>query len=122
MGIRNAERFQHALDAAVFAPDAVQGVEGDVRLKLGQDGSQVAAGIDLGNAIAGGAQCLGALPARHQGNLALRRESAHENGDMAFGRIAGHRSLGRGASDLDGSSWFTSGLPEARCGDLSSRP
>ena len=49
MCVGQSQPFKQALHTAVFAPAAMQGVETDIRGKIGQNGSQVTAGIDLVN-------------------------------------------------------------------------
>ena len=44
--VGDAEQLQHALHAAVLAPAAVQGVEADLGLQLGEPLGEIAAGVD----------------------------------------------------------------------------
>ena len=52
MGIGNAENLQHALQRAILARAAVEDVEGDVGLQIGQHGSDVASDIDRRHPVA----------------------------------------------------------------------
>ena len=52
MGIGDAKRLQQALDAAVLAVAAMQGVEADIGPELGEARGDVAADIDAGDAVA----------------------------------------------------------------------
>ena len=52
MAVGNAEDFEDALQRAVLARTAVQHVERDVGLQHRQHGGDVAADIDLGDAVA----------------------------------------------------------------------
>ena len=82
VGVGDAQRLQHALDAAVLAPLAVQGVEADVGLQLGQHLGEVAAGVDAADLGAQPLQGVGALAAGDQADLALGREPAQQDGDV----------------------------------------
>ena len=48
MGVGDAQDFEHALDRAVLAAAAVQGVEGDVGLEAGEGRGDVAVDVDRG--------------------------------------------------------------------------
>uniref|UniRef100_A0A0N4ZGW4 LigA n=1 Tax=Parastrongyloides trichosuri TaxID=131310 RepID=A0A0N4ZGW4_PARTI len=82
VGVGNLQRLKDALDAAVLAPFAVQGVEDHVGLQRGQHLGQIAPGVD--------ARDLGHLPfqgvraaaTRGQRDLAFRRQAAHQDSDM----------------------------------------
>jgi len=90
VGIGKAQRLQHALDAAVLAPFAVQGVEDDVGLQFGQHLGQVSAGVDAGDLADLPFQGLGAHLPRAQGNLPFGRQPAHQDGDVQVCERAGH--------------------------------
>src|SRR6056297_3212237 len=86
MGVGDAHPFQQALDAAILAPAAVQGVENDVGFDLGQALREVGAGIDLDHVISLAAQRLGAALTRAERHLALGGGATHQDHD------AGRRS------------------------------
>ena len=90
MGIGQTEGLQHALNAAVLAPGAVQGVEADIGLQVGENRGEIAPGVDAADPGAQPVQGVGAGAARGQAHLALRRQSAHQHGDMTAGEGKRH--------------------------------
>ena len=64
MGVRNAQPFENALHTAIFAPAAMQGIEGNVGLHFGQTQGEIGAAIDLDHLISGLPQGFGALTPR----------------------------------------------------------
>ncbi len=88
-----AERLQHALDAAVLAPLAMQGVEADVGLQLAEHLGHVAPGVDAADPGAQPLQGVGALAAGDQADLPFGGRPAHQNGDVLSGERRGHGGL-----------------------------
>mmetsp|Transcript_29190 Transcript_29190/g.56416 ORF Transcript_29190/g.56416 Transcript_29190/m.56416 type:complete len:273 (-) Transcript_29190:7778-8596(-) len=73
MRVRHADPFQQPLDAAIFAPTAMQAVQDGRGLNGLQNGNEVGASIDLNHLISSPSQCgRTSLPAC-QGHLALCR-------------------------------------------------
>ena len=82
MRVGNAQNLEHALDRAVFADPAVQRVEGDVRLQLGEHVGDVAADVDARDAIAGALERVGAAASGIERDRPLRRPAAHQHRNM----------------------------------------
>ena len=82
MGVGNAQNLEHALDRSVLADLAVQGVEGDVGLEARQGVGDRAIDVDAGDAVAGGLERVGALPAGVQRHRTLGRPAAHQDRDV----------------------------------------
>lgn len=59
MGVGQAQRLQHALNAAVLAPSPVQRIEHHIRPVGGQDLRQITARIDAVNLCPQPLQCIG---------------------------------------------------------------
>jgi hypothetical protein len=72
MAVGNAEDFEQALEATIFAERTVQQVERDVRLQPCQHLGDVAADVEARDAIAAALGRIGAIIARAQRDLALR--------------------------------------------------
>ena len=100
MGVGQLQRFQHALDATVLAPFAMQGVEDHVGLGGGQHLGDVDAWIDPRDLGPQPLQRIGAFRARDQADLAFRRRAAEQDGDMAAGEWKGHGDSQGGAGLL----------------------
>ena len=79
MRIGNAQPFQNALDAAILAPTAMQGVETDVGFDFGQAHGQIGAAIDLDHLISCRPQGIGACAPRDKRNLPLSGKPTHQN-------------------------------------------
>ncbi|MNI55090.1 hypothetical protein D3C73_1100170 [compost metagenome] len=82
MGIGQLQRLEDALDAAVLAPFAVQGVEDDVGLQRRQHLGQVAARVDTRDLADLPLQGVRAAAPRGQRDLAFRRQAAHQDSDV----------------------------------------
>jgi hypothetical protein len=82
MAVGDAHDLEQALDRAVLAVAAVQGIVDHVRAQLGEPGRQIAADIDRADPIAALAQRRDRRLAAHQRNLALGRPAAQEHRDM----------------------------------------
>ena len=94
MGVGNLQRLQHALDAAVLAPGAVQAIQHHVGFdQAGQHIGQVAPGVHAADPHALPLQRLGALFPRRQRHLALGGQTAHQDGDVKRLEGAGHGRL-----------------------------
>ena len=97
VGVGDGQRLQHALDAAVLAPVAVQGVEADVGLQAGQHLGQVAAGVDAADL---GAQPLQRLGAAAAGDQQTSRSEERPPSRTATWRPASGWVMGRLRSGL----------------------
>ena len=82
MGVADAHQVHQALDGAVLAGRAVEGVKHHVRLHRGEHLGEVAIHVDAGDAVAEALQRIGDAGAAGQRHLALGRPTAHENGDV----------------------------------------
>ena len=82
MGIGDAEDLEHALDGAVLAIAAVQGIERDVGLQLGEHLGDVAANLDARDAIADAFQRPSTGRAAAEADLTLDGPTAHQHCDM----------------------------------------
>ena len=96
MGVGYAQELEHALDRAVLAERTVQCIERDIRRDGAQLLGDVETDIDLGDAVAGPPQRVGALTARAERHLAFVGHPTHQNGD-----VLGHGQLLR---------WWQSGF------------
>ena len=89
MGVGHRQHLEHALDAAILAVFAVQGVEHHVgpaaagRPQEIDQRAQVALDVVFDDLVAAFAQALGAGLAAHQRDLALGRPAAHQDRDLA---------------------------------------
>ena len=92
VGVGEPHHFQEALDAAVLTPAAVQGVEADIGLQLGERRGQIAIDVDARDAKALALQRVGAFPAGRQRHLALGRPAAHEDSDVLRRHCAASRA------------------------------
>jgi hypothetical protein len=81
MGVGNGEPLEQALDAAVLAPAAVQGVEDDVGLRGRQRRREIRRGVDLDDLESLSPQRSRALATRRERYLALGRMAAHQHCD-----------------------------------------
>src|SRR5512146_2509882 len=90
MGVGQAQHLEHALDGAVLAAAAVQGVEDDVgrRRKLGDEPAEIARHIDAFHLVAQPLERRGAFASRYQRDLALGGPAAHQHGNAAAHRAA----------------------------------
>ena len=84
MGVGDAERLKHALDAAILAEAAMQRIEADIGAKLGEPGRHVAADIEAGRAVALRFERCGAGLAGAERHFALGRPTAHQHGDVGL--------------------------------------
>ena len=84
MGVGDAERLQHALDAAILAEAAMQRVEADVGAKLGELGRHVAPDIEAAHAVALRFERLGAGLAGAERDFPFRRPAAHQHRDVGL--------------------------------------
>src|SRR6185312_3302782 len=90
MRIGQAQHLEHALDGAVLAAAAMQGVEDDIgrRRKLGDEPAEIARHIDALHRIAKLFERRGTFAPRYQRALALGGPAAHQHGDTAAHRAA----------------------------------
>ena len=79
MRIGDAKPFQQALDAAILAPAAMQGVEADVGAQFGQPRRQIGAAIDLRHLVTSLPQGLGAFAPRDKRHFPLSGKPTHQN-------------------------------------------
>ncbi len=93
MRVPQPERLQDALDAAVLAPLAVQGVEADVGLQPAEHLGHVAPGVDAADLGAQAFERIGALAAGDQAHLPFGGKPAQQNGDVVSGERRGHGGL-----------------------------
>ncbi|GAA2815953.1 hypothetical protein GCM10010836_03790 [Aminobacter aminovorans] len=82
MGIVNAEIFEDALNGAVFAKRAMQGIERDIRLERRKHRADIAVDIHSRDLIAHLLERFGAGIARRQGHRPLGRKPAHQDSDV----------------------------------------
>ena len=84
MGVGDADRLEHALDAAVLAEAAMQRVEAHVGAKRGELGRHVAPDIEAGHAVALRFERLGAGLAGTERDFPFRRPAAHQHRDVGL--------------------------------------
>ena len=82
MGIGDAHGLEQALDAAILAVAAVQGVEADIGPELGEPRGHIAADIEAAHAVALRFERVGAGRAGAERDLPLRRQAAHQHRDV----------------------------------------
>ncbi len=82
------KRLEQALDAAILAIAAVQGVEADIGPELGKPGGDIAADIEPAHAVALAFERSGAGGAGAERDLALRGQAAHQDRDVNL--LIGH--------------------------------
>ena len=94
MGVGNPQGLQHALDAAVLAPGAVQTVQHHVGPdQAGQHIGQIPSSVHTADSYALPLQRARTLLARREGHLPLRGKATHQDGDMKVFESAGHDAL-----------------------------
>jgi hypothetical protein len=79
MRVGNAQPLQNALNAAILAPAAMQGVEADGRLDVSKACRQIGAAIDPRHLVTSLPQGLGAFAPRDKRHLPLRGKPTHQN-------------------------------------------
>src|SRR6185437_6838488 len=89
MGVGNPQKFQHALNAAIFAPPAMQRVEHHVRLGGEELGFESLAVVDLDHDETFLAQSLRAGTPRDQAHFAFGGQPAQEHGDFFHSAFSG---------------------------------
>src|SRR6478735_1616014 len=84
MGVGDADRLKHALDAAILAEAAMQRIEADVWAKRCELGRHVAPDIEAGHAVALRFERLGAGLAGTERDFPFRRPAAHQHHDVGL--------------------------------------
>ena len=82
MGVGDASDFQETLERTVLAGTAVQDIERDIGFHGGEDGSDITADVDSGDAIAQPEERLGTGFSGAQRDFALGRPTSHQDGDV----------------------------------------